>query len=116
MTYRERYVALCSKLMSFEACEKSDIQKHNAAMDELTTLFHCVEREDDKSFLGELLECDDDRVRMIVASHCLGMKMHIAASEKVLSGISANLEDPFLALEAGATLQVWKEQGYLTFA
>ena len=113
--YKDLYFLYCSRLMSFDHCTKKDVKKHNAAMDELSKLYHIIEKEPDKSFLEELLICQNDYVRMIVASHCLGMKIYVPLAEKVLTDISLNMEDRFLALNAAGTLMVWREQGYLLF-
>ena len=63
----------------------------------------------------ELLENENDRTRALVAAHCLGFGVYISKAKKVLSALAENKANPILAFEARATLDVWKQQGYLNF-
>ncbi len=112
-SYKEQYLDYCTGLC--DCVTKKAVRRHNAAMKQLRRLYHQVEGESDKSFLLELLQCESDRTRALVAAHCLGYGIYIAEAEKVLSLLAKNKGNPILAFEAQATLDVWKQQGYLQF-
>ncbi len=69
----------------------------------------------DKSFLLELLSNENDRTKALVATHCLGYGVYVSEAKKVLSSLAKSKANPILAFEAQATLDVWKQQGYLKF-
>lgn len=111
--YKKQYLFYCSNLC--DCTTKEDVKRHNAAMKKLSKLYHQIESEKDKSFLLELLENENDRTRALVAAHCLGFGVYISKAKKVLSALAENKANPILAFEARATLDVWKQQGYLNF-
>lgn len=110
--YKEQYLKYCAKLN--RCTTKAEVRKHNAAMKQLSKLYHQVEKEEDKSFLAEMLYNADNRTRLLVAAHCLGFGVYVSDALEVLSTL-ANHSDPFIAFEAQGTLYVWKQQGYLKF-
>lgn len=111
--YKEEYRRLCNNL---EDCtSKSKAKKHNRAMKELAKLFHDIVSVDDKNFLADLLCDNNPRARLIVAAHCLGLKVYVPKALTVLEELSRDSSNPFISFEAGATLNVWKKTGYLSF-
>ena len=113
VSYKEQYILHCADLNN--GYTKKDVKKHNVAMKELAKLFYKLKDESDKSFLLDLMQHSDDRTKLLVAAHCLGLNEYVEEAKKVLSVISKNKTDPVLALEAQSTLDVWKQQGYLKF-
>lgn len=111
--YKEQYLLHCVNLN--DCTNKEDVKRHNAAMKQLGKLFHQIESEEDKSFLVELLQNEDDRTKSLVAAHCLGFGVYVLEAEKVLSTLAKSKVNPILAFEAQATLDIWKQQGYLKF-
>lgn len=112
-TYTERYLQYCADLN--ECTEKNDVRRNNAAMKQLGKLFQQIKAEPDKSFLLEPLKNKNDRTKALAAAHCLGLGVYIKETKEVLSGIANNKDNPILAFEAQATLDVWQQQGYLKF-
>ncbi len=112
-TYKERYLKFCGEL--YNGNTKQDVKRHNTAMHELSKIFHEVKKETDKSILLELLEEGDDKTKLLVASHCLGLSVYVQEAKKALSQVSKNKEDRILAFNAKTTWEVWKQQGYLKF-
>lgn len=111
--YKTQYLLYCKDL---NYCfTKKDVKRHNSAMKELGKLFQQLKSEIDRSFLLELLQNEDAQTRSLVAAHCLGLDIYVSEAKKVLSALAKNKTDPFLAFEARAVLDVWKEQGYLDF-
>lgn len=55
--YKELYLLYCANLCadSNDYTTKKSVKRHNAAMKQLSKLFHQIEDEPDKSFLLELL-------------------------------------------------------------
>ena len=43
------------------------------------------------------------------------LKNDVSEAKKVLSSLAKNNANPILAFEAQATLDIWKQQGYLKF-
>jgi len=84
-------------------------------MKQLGKLFYQIKGELDKSFLLELLTTENDRTKALVAAHCLGFGVYVSEAKKVLSSLVKSKANPILAFEAQATLDVWKQQGYLKF-
>ena len=110
-SYKEQYLNFCADLSN--CTTKKAVRKHNAAMKQLGRLYHQVEGESDKKFLLELLQCENDRARVLVAAHCLGLGVYNVEAKKVLSELAKKKDNPILAFEAQATLDVWRQQGYL---
>lgn len=111
--YKKLYLLHCADLN--DCTTKEDVRRHNAAMKHLSKLFYQIECEPDKSFLLELLLNENDRTKILVAAHCLGLDVYVSEAKKVLSALAKNKVNPILAFEAQATLDVWKQQGYLKF-
>lgn len=111
--YAEMYLQYCADLN--DCAEKNDVRRNNAAMKQLGKLFHQIKAASDKSFLLELLKNKNDRTKALAAAHCLGLGVYINEAKEVLSGIANNKDNPILAFEAQATLDVWQQQGYLKF-
>ncbi len=111
--YKEQYLLCCSNLNDCKT--KSDVKRHNSAMKQLGKLFYQIQSEQDKSFLLELLHTDNDRTKSLVAAHCLGLEIYVFEAKKVLLTLAKSKENPILAFEAQATLDVWEKQGYLKF-
>lgn len=110
MDYKEQYLKYCARLN--RCTTKAEVRKHNAAMKQLSKLYHQVENEEDKSFLAELLCNENNRTRVLVAAHCLGLGVYVSEALEVLS-ILENHSDPFISFPARGTLLVWKKRGYL---
>lgn len=111
--YKELYLLHCANLN--DCTTKEDVKQHNVAMKQLGKLFHQLEGELDKSFLLELLTTENDHTKALVAAHCLGFGVYVSEATKVLSSLAKDKGNPILAFEAQATLDVWKQQGYLKF-
>lgn len=111
--YKELYLLHCANLS--DCTIKEDVKRHNAAMKQLGKLFYQIQDELDKSFLLELLSNENDRTKALVAAHCLGYGVYVSEAKKVLSSLAKSKASPILAFEAQATLDVWKQQGYLKF-
>ena len=111
--YKELYLLYCADLS--DCTTKEDVKRHNAAMKHLGKLFYQIEGEPDKSFLLELLQNENSRTKALVAAHCLGFGVYVSEAKKVLSELAKSKVNPILAFEAQATLEVWKQQGYLKF-
>lgn len=111
--YKEQYILYCADLN--KGYSKKDVREHNVAMKKLGELFYKIKNDPDKTFLMELLQVDDKRVASLVAAHCLGLGVYIPEAKKVLSTLAKDKTNPILAFEAQATLDVWKQQGYLKF-
>lgn len=111
--YKELYLLYCANLN--DCTTKEDVKRHNVAMKNLGNLFYRIEGEPDKSFLLELLSNENDRTKTLVAAHCLGYGVYVSEAKKVLSSLAKSKVNPILAFNAQATLDVWKQQGYLKF-
>lgn len=113
--YKAQYLLFCKDLNN--CTTKDEVKHHNAAMKKLGKLFQQLKTEPqiNKTFLLELLKYDNDQVSSLVAAHCLGLGVYIPEAKKVLSALAKNKANPVLAFEAQATLDVWKQQGYLDF-
>lgn len=111
--YKELYLLYCADLC--DCTKKEDVKRHNAAMKHLGKLFYQIEGELDKSFLLELLQNENDRTKALVAAHCLGFGVYVSEAKNILSALAKSKVNPILAFEAQATLDVWKQQGYLKF-
>ena len=111
--YKELYLLHCANLN--DCTTKEDVKRHNAAMKQLGKLFYQIEGELDKSYLLELLTTENDLTKALVAAHCLGLGVYVSEAKKVLSSLAKNNANPILAFEAQATLDIWKQQGYLKF-
>lgn len=113
VNYKEKYLLYSADLN--DCTTKENVKRHNAAMKQLSKLYHQLENEKDKSFLLELLQNKNDRTKLLVAAHCLGLGVYISEAKKVLSILAKNKSNSILAFEAQATLDVWKQQGFLKF-
>ena len=111
--YKNEYLIYSSKLN--DCTTKRDVRIHNAAMRKLGKLYNIVKNEPDKSFFLDLLQDDNERTRMLAAAHCLGLGVYTSKAKRVLTQLSKNNGNPIVAFEAQATLDVWKQQGYLQF-
>ena len=112
--YKAQYLLYCNDLN--HGYTKADVKRHNSAMKELGKLFQQLQSESDhRAFLFELLQNEVPQTRALAAAHCLGLGVYISEATKVLRKLAKNKMDPFLAFEAQSTLEVWKQQGYLTF-
>ena len=111
--YLELYIYQCSLLN--KGYTKSDIKAHNVAMKELAKIFYHFKEEQDKSLFLELLQNESNQVRLMAAAHCLGLNAYIDEAKKTLVQIAKDRRNAELAFEAQATLDVWKQQGYLKF-
>ena len=111
--YLELYIYQCSLLN--KGYTKSDVKAHNSAMKELAKIFHHFKGEPDKSLFLELLHNESNQVRLMAASHCLGLNEYIDEAKKTLNQIAKDKRNAELAFEAQATLDIWKKQGYLKF-
>ena len=111
--YKELYLLHCADLN--DCTTKEDVKRHNAAMKRLGKLFYQIEGELDKSFLLELIRNENDYTKALVAAHCLGFGVYVSEAKKTLSALAKTTVNPILAFEAQATLDVWKQQGYLKF-
>ena len=111
--YKELYLLHCASLN--DCTTKEEVKQHNVAMKNLSELFYQIEGEPDKSFLLELLLSENDRTKALVAAHCLGYGVYVSEAKKVLSSLAKSKANPILAFNAQATLDVWKQQGYLKF-
>ena len=111
--FKADYYKYCAELNT--GYTRTAVQKHNKAMRKLSRLFHEAELKEDRVFYLELLNSPDATVRLIAAAHCIGLGVYISEAETVLKKIARNGEQTKLAFDAQATLDVWKQQGYLTF-
>ena len=111
--YKELYLLYCKDLN--RGWTKEGVKKHNAAMKKLGDLFRELKSVKERDFLLEMLETEDEYTQSLVASHCLGLGVYIKESKRVLNKISKSSKDPFCSFSAKATLDVYKEQGYLDF-
>lgn len=111
--YKEQYILHCADLHN--GFSKTDVEKHNDAMKQLSKLFYKVKNEADRSFLLELMQHNNVRIRMTAASHCLALNEYVKEAKKVLKAISKNEKDSLLSFEAKSTLKVCKENGGLKF-
>ena len=111
--YLEIYIYQCSLLN--KGYTKSDVKAHNVAMKELAKIFYHFKKEQDKSVFLELLRNESAQVRLMAAAHCLGLNEYIEEAKKALTQIAKDRHNAELAFEAQATLDIWKQQGYLTF-
>lgn len=111
--YKNQFLKLCLNLK--QGSTKKDIIVHNRSMKGLSKIFYKVQKIEDKSFYLELLHEDSIQVRLIAAAHCLGLNIYVEDAIKTLSNIANNKINNELAFDAQATLDVWKQQGYLTF-
>lgn len=109
--FKALYLLHCANLS--DCTTKEDVKRHNAAMKQLGKLFYHIQGEQDKSFLLELLSNENDRTKALVAAHCLGYGVYVSEAKKVLSSLAKSKANPIFAFEAQATLDVWKQQGYL---
>lgn len=111
--YEDEYKYYCSFLN--KGFSKSSVRKHNMAMKKLGEMFYKIKDEPQKDFLLRLLHSDDKEVVSMVASHCLGLGVYLYEAQNALLDIAHDKNNPLLAFEAEATLEVWKKQGYLDF-
>ena len=111
--YLELYIYQCSLLN--QGYTKSDVKAHNIAIKELAKIFYHFKEEQDKSLFLELLRNESNQVRLMAAAHCLGLNEYIDEAQKTLKQIAKDKCNSELAFEAQATLNVWKQQGYLKF-
>ncbi len=84
-------------------------------MKKLAKLFRLLKEETEKEFLLELLQNENKQTRALVAAHCLGLGTYVSEAKKVLILLANDKNDSFISFEAQATLDVWKQQGYLDF-
>ena len=112
--YKKRYLELCSLLDEYS---KSGVKRHNKAMKELTKLYYEIGNDQALAveLYSELMDCDDERVRSIAASHSLGMNINLDKAQKTLVDISQKSNKSIARFNAEMTLKVWKQQGYLKF-
>ena len=113
MNYKELYLLYCSDLNN--CTDKNDVKRHNAAMKKLSKLYAELKPVADKSYLLELLQIGDDRTRSLVAAHCLGYGVYLPEAKRVLSKLSKQHRDPYIAFEAKETLAIYMQQGNLHF-
>lgn len=110
----EKYVKLCLQLGDYG---RDGVKKHNQAMKELAKIFH--ELKDDKKRAGnlykQLMDHNDERVRIMAAAHSLGLNVNLVKAQKTLKKIKHDSADPETGFSAGMTLRIWQEQGYLNF-
>lgn len=105
--YKNKYLELCQNInLGFS---KEDVRKHNNAMEKLEKLLSVVREKEDNSFLLELLENDDIKVRSLVASHCLRLGIYTKKAKKILKEVSKNKYASILAFNAKTTLELWKK-------
>ncbi len=110
---KKLYVLYCSQLNN--CTSRKEVKRHNSAMKKLGELYKIVVEEPNKSFLLELLQNNNDRVRVIAAAHCLGLNEYVEEAQEALSDVAINSNNQFISFEAKSTLDVWKQQGYLKF-
>lgn len=105
--YKNEYLKLCEDInVGFT---KEDIARHNIAMGKLEKILCKVKEEKDKRFLLDLLESDKEKVRGLIASHCLRLGVYTKEAKKVLRKITISKSDPILSFNAQATLELWKK-------
>ena len=113
VNYFEKYKELCAELT--DATNKDEVKQHNKAMKKLAKLFCEVEKQEDKSFLLELIKDENPRTSTLVAAHCLGLGVYVKEAKSVLKKNSKIKDNPTVAFNAEMTLDVYKSQGYLKF-
>lgn len=117
--YIERYQLYCAELDvnidDEDYGSKERLRKHNNAMKKLSKLYYEIKELDDKSFLLELLQCSDSCVRINVAAHCLGLGIYVKEALAVLKKESRNKQNRLLAFNAKSCLEVYKDEGTLSF-
>ena len=111
--YKKLYLEYCANLC--DCVTNEDVKRHNNAMKRLSNLYHQIEKEKNKDFLLDLLQNENERTKALAAAHCLGLGVYISEAKNVLSTLAKNKSNPVLAFEAQATLDVWKQNGYLQF-
>ena len=111
--YKKLYLEYCANLC--DCVTKEDVKRHNNAMKRLSNLYHQIEKEKNKDFLLDLLQNENERTKALAAAHCLGLGVYVSEAKNVLSTLAKNKSNPVLAFEAQATLDVWKQNGYLQF-
>ena len=112
--YRYRYMKLCSMLGEYS---KTGVKKHNKGMDGLTKLFYKLS--ENKAIAGvlltELMDLEDENIRLIAASHSLGMNLNLTKAQTTLNDIFLSSNKPLSRLNAEMALKTWEEQGFLRF-
>ncbi len=99
--YAFAYRTLCSQLNECDSEEK--VRTHNRAMKKLEKLYQKVENMSDKSFLLQLLQDPNLRLRITVAMHCLRLGVYNDEARNALVELSKN-SDPHISFTAGACL------------
>jgi len=112
--YLEKYVDLCLQLDEYT---KAGVKRHNNAMRKLSALFSEVasDKKLAEELFSKLMMLDDERIKATAAAHCLGLNLNLKKAEETLKNIAKNSKEPLARFNAEMTLEVWKEQGYLTF-
>lgn len=69
------------------------IRKHNRAMKKILALENEIESLEDKSFMLELLDDSDPRVKAISASFCVRKSLYVSKAFEVLDTINKSLRN-----------------------
>ncbi len=112
--YYSEYIKLCSRLNDFTCSTAAKVAKHNRAMDKLSRLYHEVEKED-KSFYLDLMNLDDERVKLTAAAHCLGHGIYIDKAISIVEYLDNHGTTPGVSLDAHGILYVLNTEGHLKF-
>ena len=111
LSYTERYRAYCSDLNA--GAGKSNIKRHNIAMGKLERLYRAVQKEADKTFLLELINDENEWVRLIASTDCLRMNVYIREAVNVLEVLSIHSTIIDVRLDSSQVLHIWRKQGYI---
>lgn len=109
--YKYKIILYSSNMYCETKNTKLDVLKHNTNFDKLQKVFKQFKKEEDKSLLLELLEHENEKVRLEVAAECLSLNIYIKQAKKVLKKLSKLSGE--IGFVAEMTLEVYKEQGYL---
>lgn len=112
--YYGEYIKICSRLNDFTSSTAAKVAKHNCAMVKLSKLYHEVEKED-KSFYLDLMNLDDERVKLTAAAHCLGYGVYIDRAMSIVKYLDKRGTTPGVSLDAHGILYVSNTEGCLKF-
>lgn len=98
-----------------EETEEGNYKVVNREYRKLTKIYRKMETDLDiaQQILEKLLIHPNDHVRLWAAAHALGLNLYVNQSIEILEDVSKRPK--FLGFDAKMTLEVWREQGKLSF-
>lgn len=107
--YREYAILHCTSTLS------GNYRKTNKAYDKINKIRKEIEKWDRntiESFYSDLLNEENDYVKLFVASHCLKIGLNIENSQKILKKISKSKAiHPVIAFDAKMILKEYEKNG-----